>query len=226
MTREEAIARFKGIKDSMSISIAQSKFYKSKAELNELCDMAISALTEAEKRRQYGQNYETDDCVQLGVTDKNKDKVILYDAFGEREYYPQTEPSDLISRAEAHKAICRLCSDYERCEYNIGKTCYRAREHNAIDRVPSVSAERVVIGIDQPLHDDIGVLVKGTQENDCLYLDELHQLVKIVRCKDCYHYDKGENESDSWQYCRFMRSDVHDDGFCSWAVAKMKGGAE
>ena len=45
MTREEAIARFKGIKDSMSISVAQSKFYKSKAELNELCDMAISALS-------------------------------------------------------------------------------------------------------------------------------------------------------------------------------------
>ena len=49
MTREEAIARFKGIKDSMSISVAQSKFYKSKAELNELCDMAISALSEEEK---------------------------------------------------------------------------------------------------------------------------------------------------------------------------------
>ena len=44
MNREEAIERFKGIKNSMSISLAQSKFYKSKAELNELCDMAISAL--------------------------------------------------------------------------------------------------------------------------------------------------------------------------------------
>ena len=45
MTKEEAIARFKGIKESMSISIAQSKFYKTKAELNELCDMAIESLS-------------------------------------------------------------------------------------------------------------------------------------------------------------------------------------
>ena len=59
------------------------------------------------------------------------------------ECVQETHDSDLISRAEAHKAICRLCSDYERCEYNIGKTCYRAREQNAIDKVPSVSAERV-----------------------------------------------------------------------------------
>ena len=45
MTREEAIQRFNGIINAMSISIAQSKFYPSKAELNELCDMAIEALS-------------------------------------------------------------------------------------------------------------------------------------------------------------------------------------
>lgn len=44
MTREEAIQRFNGIINAMSISIAQSKFYPSKAKLNELCDMAIEAL--------------------------------------------------------------------------------------------------------------------------------------------------------------------------------------
>ena len=45
MTREEAIQRFKGIINSMSISVAQSKFYPSKTELNELCDMAIESLS-------------------------------------------------------------------------------------------------------------------------------------------------------------------------------------
>ena len=44
MTREEAINKFKGIRKSFSISIAQSKFYPSKVILNELCDMAIEAL--------------------------------------------------------------------------------------------------------------------------------------------------------------------------------------
>ena len=46
MTREEAIERFNGIINAMSISIAQSKFYPSKAELDELCDKAIEALSE------------------------------------------------------------------------------------------------------------------------------------------------------------------------------------
>lgn len=45
MTREEAVERFNGIINAMSISIAQSKFYPSKAELNELCDIAIEALS-------------------------------------------------------------------------------------------------------------------------------------------------------------------------------------
>lgn len=45
MTREEAIQRFNGIINAMSISIAQSKFYPSKAELDELCDMAIESLS-------------------------------------------------------------------------------------------------------------------------------------------------------------------------------------
>ena len=44
MNREEAINRFKEIRQSFSISIAQSKFYPSKAILDELCDMAIKAL--------------------------------------------------------------------------------------------------------------------------------------------------------------------------------------
>ena len=44
MTKDEAIERFNGIINAMSISIAQSKFYPSKAELDELCNMAIEAL--------------------------------------------------------------------------------------------------------------------------------------------------------------------------------------
>lgn len=46
MTKEEAIERFNGIINAMSISIAQSKFYPSKAELDELCNIAIEALSE------------------------------------------------------------------------------------------------------------------------------------------------------------------------------------
>ena len=36
-------------------------------------------------------NYETDTEIRLAVTDRNKDKVVLWDAFGEVEYYPHGE---------------------------------------------------------------------------------------------------------------------------------------
>ena len=48
-------------------------------------------------------------------------------------------------------------------------------------------------------------------------IDMAIEALSIVRCKDCYHYDKGENESESWQYCRFLRHNTSDDEFCSWA---------
>lgn len=52
----------------------------------EQCDalkMAIEALSKP--------NYESDTEVRLAVTDRNKDKVVLWDAFGEVEYYPNGE---------------------------------------------------------------------------------------------------------------------------------------
>lgn len=36
-------------------------------------------------------NYESDTEVMLAVTDRNKDKVVLWDAFGEVKYYPHGE---------------------------------------------------------------------------------------------------------------------------------------
>jgi hypothetical protein len=46
-------------------------------------NMAIEALSKP--------NYESDTEVRLAVTDRNKDKVVLWDAFGEVEYYPNGE---------------------------------------------------------------------------------------------------------------------------------------
>lgn len=69
MTREEAVNRFKGIRESFSISIAQSKFYSSKAELNELCDMAIEALS-----ADAVQGDECDHCVYKWGTKGGDDK--------------------------------------------------------------------------------------------------------------------------------------------------------
>lgn len=66
MTREEAINKFNGIKNSMSISVAQSKFYPSKKELNELCDIATEALQKPKSTHWYIREYEYFTCSTCG----------------------------------------------------------------------------------------------------------------------------------------------------------------
>ena len=90
MTREEAIAE-------LTVHLEHWKHLKEQRLLpcNECentinaLDMAIEALKEAEMREKFkGANLETDTEVRLAVTDRHKDRVILYDAFGEVEYAP------------------------------------------------------------------------------------------------------------------------------------------
>lgn len=74
-------------------------------EFREAVDIAIEALN--------ANNVEYADIVRISVTDRNKEKVVLYDAFGEVEYYPTKLYTheeawgicDLISRADAIEAI-------------------------------------------------------------------------------------------------------------------------
>lgn len=111
MTREEAI---QCIRHELLINVNRKDL--TGQAVGEALNMAIEALNEADKREQYGQNYEADDFVKLGVTDKNKDKVILYDAFGEKEYYPQT---DLVRCKDCrHADECHKSVQYTRNEPN------------------------------------------------------------------------------------------------------------
>ena len=148
--------------------------------------------------------------IQDGLYNIKDGKLFMYKANGGtvRSYpiVPSAEPTTR-ERKEAKSTLLTLKHLFE--DEQILKSLDVAIE--------CVSAERVVIGIDQPLHNDIGVLVKGTQKNDCLYLEDIHELVKIVRCKDCEYRDGN----DCWHNRDLA---LHDDDFCS--LAKMKGGAE
>lgn len=77
MTREEAITLLEEIQKHPPVWVWEIE------ELAKTIDMAIEALSKP--------NYETDTEVRLAVTDRNKDKVVLWDAFGEVEYYPNGE---------------------------------------------------------------------------------------------------------------------------------------
>lgn len=42
--------------------------------------------------------------------------------------------------------------------------------------------------------------------------------VEVVRCKDCKYQDKGENESESWNVCKYrpwLYFGIDDDDYCS-----------
>ena len=120
MTREEAVNRFKGIRESFSISIAQSKFYPSKVMLNELCDMAIEALSA---------NY---------TTEKPKDVV-------EQKNDVVAEPTDLISRADAIEAVANAIWHYpNECYRNLNDfDMAEALAKDALSALPSAEAVKV-----------------------------------------------------------------------------------
>ena len=82
MNREEAIKILKGIREEAG-AYEEAVCYVGSDEDIEAIDMAIEALSKP--------NYESDNEVRLAVKDRNKDKVVLWDAFGEVEYYPNGE---------------------------------------------------------------------------------------------------------------------------------------
>jgi len=49
-------------------------------------------------------------------------------------------------------------------------------------------------------------------------------VVEVVRCKDCVHYDKGENDSEAWEYCKVLAKDVFDDFFCKLGKRRANDG--
>lgn len=163
MTRDEAVLVLKWYQ-KRAVSI-----YHNDKEDTEAFDMAIEALKREEKwlddlannipNDTRSRNYETDTEVRLAVTDRHKDKVVLFDAFGEVEYLP-TEPmthkeawkrieqTDLISREDAINAF-----DDGWCYYKKGIR-YR------LEQVPS--AEPTVIRCKDCIHK---VLTKDGEYN-------------------------------------------------------------
>jgi len=48
-------------------------------------------------------------------------------------------------------------------------------------------------------------------------------VTKVVRCRDCLHHDAGEDECESWNYCKILAQDVRDDWFCASGIKKKEG---
>lgn len=97
-------------------------------------------------------NYESDNEVRLAVTNRNKEKVILWDAFGEVEYYPNGEINcvhcpryyeteddiGVHSHCGSHGRLIDADALKEYCENQKSKTI----SNNDIARFPTIIADR------------------------------------------------------------------------------------
>lgn len=142
MTREEAIERFNGIINAMSISIAQAKFYPSKAELDELCDMAIEALKADVVSRE-----EAIQAIDKCRERKNKEIEQLRELYSQKPTIPTFAES-----AESYKAWTgeemggsRLIDADAlkiKIEEELYSNDYEEHIYQIIDNAPTVSADR------------------------------------------------------------------------------------
>lgn len=44
--------------------------------------------------------------------------------------------------------------------------------------------------------------------------------VPVVRCRECYYWESGENSCEKWEYCNFHRIGIGPHGFCSYGERK------
>lgn len=46
--------------------------------------------------------------------------------------------------------------------------------------------------------------------------------VPVVRCRECRHWIKGENVSDSWEFCDLFQREIGGEQYCSYGERKDK----
>lgn len=47
--------------------------------------------------------------------------------------------------------------------------------------------------------------------------------VPVVRCRECYYWESGENPCEKWEYCNFHRIGIGPHDFCSYGERKEAG---
>ena len=122
-----------------------------------------------------------------------------------------------MTREEAIKLI----DTHTVCFYNEIDSPTLQALHLAIE---ALTEPKTIIGIDIPYGSDKGIATVFKGKNDKLILEEVKEIMSVVRCKDCEHhfFDKG---NDAWFCHEHEYGEMfNDNDFCSWA--KMKGGAE
>lgn len=56
--------------------------------------------------------------------------------------------------------------------------------------------------------------------------DDHTEVVTIVRCEYCLFWESGENECESWEWCKMLNTDMPADGFCKYGARKEESNAK
>lgn len=97
----------------------------------------------------------------------------------------------------------------------------------AIDMaIEALQEPKTIIGIDIPYGSDKGIatLFKGKDEK--MVLEEVKEIMSVVRCKDCRHSRVYQTDSKGTMQTHcvafVMSRTVTDDDFCSWGERREK----
>lgn len=204
MTREEVIERFNGIINAMSISIAQSKFYPSKAELDELCNMAIEALKDRPQGEWkhtitwqpycsnceyvFGEDEEFSPfwkyCPMCGARMKGGDAEVRNDRTYINEPYMQQSRHDdgRMTREEAISEWTFRSNHIKKWLDEYGEEPSIRHYVELIDMAIEALSERNAVQADDRI------------EQNKIYCSPLvaENVEVVVRCKDCRHWDKKD----------------------------------
>ena len=100
----------------------------------------------------------------------------------------------------------------------------------AIDMaIEALAAPRTIIGIEPPYRNDKGIATFFTGKDDKLILEEIKEIIPVVRCKDCKHFTLNfvENVDGvplivAHEICRFWGDGckTSQEGFCSFGERK------
>ena len=84
----------------------------------------------------------------------------------------------------------------------------------AIDMaIEALQEPKTIIGIDTPYGCDTGIATIFKGKDDKLILEDIKEIMSVVRCKDCRHRDLFS--------CPLADNDFQkDDDFCSWGERK------
>lgn len=91
------------------------------------------------------------------------------------------------------------------------------------DAIPKEIYDRYCLGVGRP--NEHGNSMRGGIRIAlrCMENTPTLDVVEVVRCKDCYWVDIGENDCGGWVYCQLHRRDTNEDEYCSHG---MRGNAE